>query len=757
MVIGANGTGKSTILNAICLGLGGDPKLLGRADDLKAFCRHGTTTCRIVLHLQPHPNNDSNSNNTNEPLPPAVLERVIDATKGKGGSSTFFINGQKSSVKQVRQLVAVTFQIAIHNLCTFLPQDKVGDFSGFSDQLRLLETEKTFSSGADVDQYYYNLHQELIQAEEELRHSAGNVETVQAELAKKKHELEQLEREKERMEERQQALDQADLYRKKLHWLKFEEHRAQAVELKNERATLRDRLQQAQAAVEPFQTALEQTVTVRKGYETQIAEYSRQVKECQSRMKDCITKYEKHDDKVEEIMTELNQMETRRTHLEQERNKAVAVVDKYQGQIAQANVTKEQIDQRVKQAQTVRLKTKQDYEQAKRQDHGLGHQMRDLEDRAKILQTKLAKLNDEASQRRDRIFRSHQNLGKMSSWLDQNRGEFRRKVWGPIACEVVTRSKNAAAFLEFHTPNAILKSYVVETEDDYKKMYYTAKKVLKVPVNVILVKEGRLKPMTRMYSKEKFQVLKSEHGVIGYLDESFTAPEPVLQALRDYASVHKVLVGAEETHRSIDEKDLLKSLNAPDPNASDPRKRQSAVIFSSKRDQSFRFTVSNSRFQKGDVNVRQDDVREAKMLAPGVNPRIKKEHEDKLGAVHDEMNELRPSLQESQQKVSELENNAQDAQTQLEHQNKMKANFLQLHQKLRRAQQKLEDIDNALQADDLAEKRKLVKELMKRVESGINALETHKNERRKMIDSTIAQMGVSLGKAQAAVAEKVAM
>ena len=43
-MVGANGTGKSTILNAICLGLGGDPKLLGRADDLREFIMHDEDT-----------------------------------------------------------------------------------------------------------------------------------------------------------------------------------------------------------------------------------------------------------------------------------------------------------------------------------------------------------------------------------------------------------------------------------------------------------------------------------------------------------------------------------------------------------------------------------------------------------------------------------------------------------------------------------------------------------------------------------------
>ena len=49
MVCGPNGTGKSTILNAICLGLGGEPKVLGRADDAREFIAHNKDKAFIEI------------------------------------------------------------------------------------------------------------------------------------------------------------------------------------------------------------------------------------------------------------------------------------------------------------------------------------------------------------------------------------------------------------------------------------------------------------------------------------------------------------------------------------------------------------------------------------------------------------------------------------------------------------------------------------------------------------------------------------
>ncbi|CAG7725836.1 unnamed protein product, partial [Allacma fusca] len=50
-IIGPNGIGKSTIVCAICLGLAGKPKLLGRASGLKEYIRRGCHQATIEIEL----------------------------------------------------------------------------------------------------------------------------------------------------------------------------------------------------------------------------------------------------------------------------------------------------------------------------------------------------------------------------------------------------------------------------------------------------------------------------------------------------------------------------------------------------------------------------------------------------------------------------------------------------------------------------------------------------------------------------------
>ena len=51
MVLGPGGTGKSTIMCAICIGLGGHPKLLGRSVKLADYVAHNESVAMIEIEL----------------------------------------------------------------------------------------------------------------------------------------------------------------------------------------------------------------------------------------------------------------------------------------------------------------------------------------------------------------------------------------------------------------------------------------------------------------------------------------------------------------------------------------------------------------------------------------------------------------------------------------------------------------------------------------------------------------------------------
>ena len=62
--------------------------------------------------------------------------------------------------RQVKELVEKDLMINVCNMCTFLPQGKVGEFSGFDEKQLLQETERALG-GEEL----LNRHKELIKLE----------------------------------------------------------------------------------------------------------------------------------------------------------------------------------------------------------------------------------------------------------------------------------------------------------------------------------------------------------------------------------------------------------------------------------------------------------------------------------------------------------------------------------------------------------------------------------------------------------------
>lgn len=115
MIIGPNGTGKSSIACAICLGLNFPAATLGRAAEIHSFVKIGTEkTAHIEIELKGAAGEKN-----------LVIRRNLTAGNR---SSTFTLNGQQASGKEVSARVA-KLNVQVGNLCSFLPQDKVGEFS----------------------------------------------------------------------------------------------------------------------------------------------------------------------------------------------------------------------------------------------------------------------------------------------------------------------------------------------------------------------------------------------------------------------------------------------------------------------------------------------------------------------------------------------------------------------------------------------------------------------------------------------------
>uniref|UniRef100_A0A1I8MVV4 Structural maintenance of chromosomes protein 5 n=1 Tax=Musca domestica TaxID=7370 RepID=A0A1I8MVV4_MUSDO len=159
VVIGPNGTGKSTLVSAIVLGLGGDPKILARSSSIGDYVKNGCESARVAVEVYGQGEDTTN------------FQRSFDLN----GKSQFSINNQ--TVTQRKFLESVdNFKIQVGNLCQFLPQDRVQDFAKMNPQEILLNTINSVCS-PDVINNFQKL--------KDLRHSQENKKSEYKDLKQK--------------------------------------------------------------------------------------------------------------------------------------------------------------------------------------------------------------------------------------------------------------------------------------------------------------------------------------------------------------------------------------------------------------------------------------------------------------------------------------------------------------------------------------------------------------------------------------------
>uniref|UniRef100_A0A668A8I4 Structural maintenance of chromosomes protein 5 n=1 Tax=Myripristis murdjan TaxID=586833 RepID=A0A668A8I4_9TELE len=133
MIVGANGTGKSSIVCAICLGLAGKTAVLCRGDKVGLYVKRGCKKGFIEIELYKRGGN-------------VVINREIHV---ENNQSIWMLNGRHSSQKAVEEEVK-SLHIQVSNLCQFLPQSVVKEKADFLQKAR----QRNERNKLDVNRYY---------------------------------------------------------------------------------------------------------------------------------------------------------------------------------------------------------------------------------------------------------------------------------------------------------------------------------------------------------------------------------------------------------------------------------------------------------------------------------------------------------------------------------------------------------------------------------------------------------------------------
>lgn len=240
MVIGPNGTGKSTLVNAICLGLGFSPRLLNRADSVSEFVKHGKPSAFVEIELKGKGGDDKNY----------IIRLKI---RRENNSQKFWVNDREAPHKQVQSLVRDHFNIQVDNLCQFLPQDRVAAFAGLGE-IQLLDEMLRAAAPDRVITW----HQQLKERYKDLAELQKSAREHNERLENHQNAIRNMEADVQRVQDREELQRQIDLLRATLVATQYTEAAARHRAAKDEKTRAAKRVQELETQNEPSLRAVKE-------------------------------------------------------------------------------------------------------------------------------------------------------------------------------------------------------------------------------------------------------------------------------------------------------------------------------------------------------------------------------------------------------------------------------------------------------------------------------------------------------------------
>ncbi|ORY61173.1 P-loop containing nucleoside triphosphate hydrolase protein [Leucosporidium creatinivorum] len=455
MLIGPNGTGKSTIACAIAIGLGFPPKVLGRSTKLSAFVKtDATDETWIEIELKGRPGKKN-----------LIVRRYIykDSEKSK-----FTLDGDEANATAVAEKMK-ELNVQVSNLCTFLPQDRVASFSAMTHSELLVETQK-----AAGDRNLSHWHKTLIEHQKQQKSLQSDLDLVAERL--KRRETKQAESEKDvrKAEQRIKIEHELAVLAILIQFAAYDDAHGQWLEAKQNKNQANEELKELQAANRPF----EESQQALKG----IVEHFNSIKDTAS------TKGRKLEREIKKVQDSLEKVEdeTSRTREkyesvkkdEQDRHKVIAQLEKQVAQLeTKVSAKLEPVDYAPIQAEiTAKSSEKADIvarlTNNQADSEAVNRELRNIVKQEGADANRLAQLNNVKIQREQDTQRWESDTWKGVQWMRQNKDRFKSPVYEPARLNVFakTQDRHIVNLVEGPISLTAFKTFLFENREDYDLM-----------------------------------------------------------------------------------------------------------------------------------------------------------------------------------------------------------------------------------------------------------------------------------------------
>ncbi|KAK4124198.1 P-loop containing nucleoside triphosphate hydrolase protein [Parathielavia appendiculata] len=321
-IVGENGSGKSAILTAITLCLGGKASSTNRGVSLKSFVKEGCERAVLIVKIK---------NRGQDAYKPDIYGEsvIVERHFSKTGSSGFRVKtalGQVHSVKkqEVDDLVEY-YALQVDNPLNILSQDNARQFLNSSTKT---QKYKFFIEGVQLQQ----LDNDYRLISESLEQMEAKVPDQQERVKHAKVAMDRAQRLMDQVEGNRQIRHKLRILRSQIAWCQVEQHEEDLRKRENElkEAEIRLALQIADEKVERAEEALQVVKDEEGEVQERIQENKDREPEVVNRADVSKKALEKIDEEVRRKQNEINEVESRMKRLQEDRG---SIWDAYEAQL----------------------------------------------------------------------------------------------------------------------------------------------------------------------------------------------------------------------------------------------------------------------------------------------------------------------------------------------------------------------------------------------------------------------------------------
>ena len=546
-IVGPNGTGKSSIVCAMCVGLGGPLKITGRGDQIKA-CVHGEGKT-------PDGNGgviragfvETELVDGNGPGRNLIVRLDFDVENKK----YWKLDGSKATEKEVKERMA-RLNIQVDNPLQFLPQDKVGEFSNMSP-VRLLEhTEMAIGPAT------HEKHQRLIEDDKELVVVKQRLATESKSLDDLAAMNRQLEGDVQRFKQLQENKKKLDAYRGKVAWVEANVLLGKVDEAKAAHAAVEGELKEVKNEVKTREAACKPAEDAKAAFEAELKKVNKKHTEADQERVKLAAPLQKLVEKQDELIDQIGQLDKQKEKKLKKVADAQAVVDEQEkkleaqkAQLAQQDgrdpkAVHAELQQRVQETTTAARRAQEEH-----REHSGGEA--ELTREVHRADAKLKEIEDAKVRKMNLVMQHNKDAAQAGHWAEARAPEHvRDNIVGPLLMHIDVPEPSHQKLAEEAIGPKLAFSGFLATSDEARSEMTKAVQSHKWKVNVYKNSEGTFRPCKRPPSESM-----KKFGVTAWLDEALTIPpthrDAILSSLKDLAQVDKYLLATAKTVSCIEQ------------------------------------------------------------------------------------------------------------------------------------------------------------------------------------------------------------